>query len=85
MATDRRTEPTAWIERRGLNPRFAEPDPEKRIGMPSNYQTFIAEYREARAVWMLTGSTVFPAGTDKLCNYPGVQRPRPPGGEARRG
>jgi len=64
--------PDTETEHRELNPRFAEPDPERRICRLIRYKAWLADYAQALKLWRETGEAIFPAGTNKMRTYPGV-------------
>jgi len=64
--------PNTCADRRRLNPRFAEPDTERRIQTLSCYKAFLKAYKKALQLWLATGRATFPAGTNKMRHYPGV-------------
>ncbi len=64
--------PKTTAERRQLNPRFAEPDPERRIRRLLSYKDWLREYADSLAQWQETGEAEFPPGTNKMKTYPGV-------------
>ena len=43
-----------------------------RIAILVDYKDWLRERAESRAQWLETGSAVFPPGTNRMKNYPGV-------------
>ena len=65
--------PTTSAPRRTINPRFACRDPELRRRLISDDREELKKYRQARLSWLDGKPALFPAGTNQMKDYPGVE------------